>query len=406
MATTPAVRTLTLRKGRDRALRQRHPWIFSGAVAQLDDAAASDDDIVDVRSAEGAWLGRAYVNERSQIVARVLTFEDEPVDRAFFAGRVDEALAWRARVPGAGETSALRLVNAEGDGLPGLVVDRYGDVLVVQVLSAGMERRKAWLAELLAERCAAHGLSARCVYERSDVDVRKKEGLSEHTGVLLGPPPPAQVEIEEHGRRFLVDVLRGHKTGFYVDQRENRALVGRLAQGADVLNAFSYTGGFGIYAATAGARSVVQLDASEPALELAEEHARRNGVPGDRLEHACGDAFYVLRRFRDEGRSFDLVVLDPPKLAKGKKNVDAACRGYKDLNLLALKLLRPGGLLLTFSCSGSVSKDLFQKVVFGASVDAARDVEVLAHLEAGLDHPARLAFAEGSYLKGLLGRVS
>lgn len=399
-------RALFLRKGRDRAVRQRHPWIFSGAVERIDDASGDDDDVVDVRSSEGAFLGRAYLNERSQIVARVLTFEDEPVDRAFFGRRIDDALAWRARMPGASDSTALRLVNAEGDGLPGLVVDRYGDVLVAQVLTAGMERRKSWLAELLLERVQAQALTARGVYERSDVDIRKKEGLSEHTGVLAGAAPPERVEIEEHGRRFLVDVRQGHKTGFYVDQRENRALVGQLSRDADVLNAFSYTGGFGLYAATAGARSVVQLDASEPALEMAEEHARMNGVPEERVEHACGDAFYVLRLFRDEGRSFDVVVLDPPKLAKGRANVDAACRGYKDLNLLALKLLRKGGLLLTFSCSGSISRDLFQKVVFGAAVDAARDVEVLAHLSAGLDHPVRLAFAEGSYLKGLLLRVS
>lgn len=394
-------RTLTLRKGRDRSVRQRHPWIFSGAVERLDDARDDDDDVVDVRAADGAFLGRAYVNERSQITARVLTYEDEPVDRAFFGRRLDDALAWRAKMPGAGETTALRLVNAEGDHVPGFVVDRYGDVVVVQVLTAGIERRKRMLAELLQER-----LSPKTIYERSDVDVRKKEGLDEHTGVLLGEAPPERVEVMEHGRRFLIDVKRGHKTGFYIDQRDNRALVGKLSQGAEVLNAFSYTGGFGLYAATAGAKHVVQLDASEPALEIAEEHASVNGVPDERVEHACGDAFYVLRAFRDEGRAFDVVVLDPPKLAASRAKVEAACRGYKDLNLLALKLLRPGGLLVTFSCSGSISQDLFQKVVFGAAVDAGRDVEVLAHLSSGLDHPHLLSFPEGPYLKGLLGRVS
>lgn len=391
-------RTLVLKPGRERPLLQRHPWIFSGAIASLDEGAA-EDDLVEVRSGDGSFLGKAYVNERSQIVGRVLCFEDLDVDSSFFASRIETALALREALPESSETTALRLINAEGDALPGLVVDRYGDFLVMQVLTLGMERRKHHLAALLLAQTNAKG-----IYERSDVEVRRKEGLTDTTGLLLGEAPPPLVEVLEHGRRFLIDVRGGHKTGFYIDQRENRRLVGQLAREKTVLNCFSYTGGFGLYAATAGAKHVVQLDASEPALEHALTQAAQNGVTDDMMEHACGDAFHVLRVFRDEGRSFDLIVMDPPKLAKSRASVDAALRGYKDLNLLALRLLTPGGHLATFSCSGAVTRDLFQKVVFGAAADARCDMQVLAHLSAGADHPVPLSFPEGTYLKGMLLR--
>lgn len=392
-------RTLVLKPGRERPLLQRHPWIFSGAIASLDGGSPADDLVV-VRSSDGALLGKAYINERSQIVGRVLCFDDIDVDTAFFASRVEAALALRESLPERDETTALRLINAEGDGLPGLVVDRYGDFLVMQVLTLGMERRKRDLAELLLAQTDAKG-----VYERSDVEVRRKEGLDDVAGLLLGEAPPPLVEVMEHGRCFLIDIRGGHKTGFYIDQRENRRLVGALAQQKTVLNCFSYTGGFGLYAATAGATHVVQLDSSEPALQHALTQASRNGVADHTMEHACGDAFHVLRVFRDEQRSFDLIVMDPPKLAKSRGSVDAALRGYKDLNLLALRLLKPGGHLATFSCSGAITRDLFQKVIFGAAADAGRDMQVLAHLSAGADHPVPLSFPEGTYLKGMLLRA-
>ncbi|MFZ9888952.1 MAG: class I SAM-dependent rRNA methyltransferase, partial [Myxococcota bacterium] len=391
--------TLVLKRGRERPLEQRHPWIFSGAIASLEQG-SEVDDIVDVRSVDGKFLGRAYVNERSQIVGRVLCFDDVEVDARFFDARIETALALRNDLPEASKTTALRLINAEGDGLPGVVVDRYGDHLVMQVLTLGMERRKHQLAELLLARTNAKG-----VYERSDGEVRRKEGLAETTGLLMGAAPPPLVEVEEHGREFLIDVRAGHKTGFYIDQRENRRLIGALARQKTVLNCFCYTGGFGLYAATAGATHVVQLDASEPALEHAVVQAARNRVNDDAVEHACGDAFHVLRVFREEKRTFDVVIMDPPKLAKSRGSVDAALRGYKDLNLLAMRLLKPGGYLATFSCSGAIPRDLFQKVVFGAAADAQRDMQVLGHLSAGGDHPVPLSFPEGTYLKGMLVRA-
>lgn len=389
---------LILKPGRERSLEHRHPWVFSGAVARFS-GVVEPGGIVTVRAHDGRFLAQAYANERSQIVARALSFEDEAIDEAFFTRRIERALGLRESLVDLQATNAQRLVNAEADGLPGLVADRYGDVVVVQVLTAGIERVRDAVVAALKERTGA-----RAVVERSDADVREKEGLSSRVEVLFGDVGGGRVEIDENGRRFLVDVLRGHKTGFYLDQRDNRRRVAELAVGRDVLNAFSYTGGFGVYAARAGARSVLHLDASEDALALARENMELNGVSSEGTTLA-GDAFQVLRRFKDEGRRFDLVVLDPPKFAHHKGQVDRACRGYKDINRVALQLLRPGGFLFTFSCSGLVSADLFQKVVFGAATDARVDAQVIGRLGQASDHPFSLAFPEGEYLKGLVCRV-
>ena len=299
-------------------------------------------------------------------------------------------------------TTAHRLVNAEADGLPGLVVDRYGDYLVMQCLTLGIDRRKEAITEQLLALLRPAG-----VLERSDVEVRGKEGLKQLVELRAGEPPPAELTIHENGHAFLVDVWRGHKTGFYLDQRDNRAAAGRpvYLAGAEVLNVFAYTGAFGVYAAAAGAARVTQVDSSTPALEVAERNMALNGFARPDDELIAGDAFEVLRYYREEGQQFDAVVLDPPKFATSQGQVDRACRGYKDLNWLALRLLRPGGLLVTFSCSGLVSADLFQKVVFGAALDAGRDVQVLQHLGQSADHPVLLSFPESAYLKGLLCRV-
>lgn len=409
--------TLTLKESRDKPIRQRHPWVFSGAVERLR-GDAQPGDLVTVADHRGAPLATAYYNPKSQIVARVLSWDPaEPIDDAFWHGRLQRAIAGRAALGLIGNyelairneeeeasslTTAHRLVNAEADGIPGLVVDRYGDYLVMQCLTLGIDRRKEAITGQLLALLRPAG-----VLERSDVDVRGKEGLKQLVEMRAGEPPPAELTIHENGHAFLVDVWRGHKTGFYLDQRDNRAAAGRpvYLAGAEVLNVFAYTGAFGVYAAAAGAARVVQVDSSTPALEVAERNMARNGFTRPDDELIAGDAFEVLRYYREEGQQFDAVVLDPPKFATSQGQVERACRGYKDLNWLALRLLRPGGLLVTFSCSGLVSAGLFQKVVFGAAVDAGRDVQVLQHLGQSADHPVLLSFPESAYLKGLLCRV-
>jgi 23S rRNA (cytosine1962-C5)-methyltransferase len=294
-----------------------------------------------------------------------------------------------------------RLVFAESDRLPGLIVDRYGDWLAVQFLTLGVDARRERLVELLMD-----GFKPRGIVDRSDPIARRQEGLPPVGGGAAGSPPPPDLTITEHGLRFPVDLLGGQKTGFFLDQRENRRLVGGLARGRAVLNAFSFTGAFAVHALAGGATRVVNLDSSREALEGAEAALRLNGFDPDRqAEQIQGDVFQVLRAFRDEGRTFDLIILDPPKFARSKGELDAATRGYKDINLLAMRLLTPGGLLATFSCSGLVTPDLFQKVVFGASIDAGRAMQVIARMTQAADHPLLLTFPEGEYLKGLLARA-
>ncbi len=391
---------LVLHPDRDFSVLRRHPWIFSGAVARVEGAPESGET-VRVLSADGAVLGVGAFSPSSQIRVRLWAFDDRlPVDAAFVAERVARSVGGRAVFVAEDATNACRLVNAEADGLPGLIADRYGDWIVCQFTTAGADR---WKREIVA---ALQTFSpCRGVYERSDVDVREREGLAPATGVLAGEPPPERIEIAEHGCRYWVDVREGHKTGFYLDQRDNRALVKRYANGCEVLNAFSYTGGFGIAAVAAGAASVTHVDLSGPALELARANTALNTCHVDESAFVQGNVFEVLRKFRDEGRSFDLVVLDPPKFAESKGSLMKAARGYKDINLLGIKLLRPGGLLATFSCSGLMTPDLFHKVVADAAVDARRDLQVLKRLQQAEDHPEGLCFPEGLYLKGLLCRA-
>lgn len=390
---------VVLKAGRERSVLRRHPWIFTGAVASVE-GPVEDGDLVDVLDARGRWLARGYLNRRSQILVRILTWEDEAIDERWWARRLSAALHRRDGVAERGKTDAYRLVYAEADGVPGLVVDRYGEYLVLQALTLGIEQRKMMLARLLADMTSCRG-----IYERSDVEVREKEGLALTSGVLLGEEPPERVVITEGGYRFWVDLRRGQKTGFYLDQRENRRRAAQYAEGREVLNAFSYTGAFGVYMAGSGAGSVTHLDSSAEALALAEENLRLNGFldRGDRFEE--GDVFQILRSYRDQGRSFDLVVLDPPKFAYSKAQVNRAARAYKDINLLAIKLLCPGGILVTFSCSGSIDPRLFQQIVFGASLDAGREARILEWLAQGEDHPVLLTFPESAYLKGLICRV-
>ncbi|MFN2292186.1 MAG: class I SAM-dependent rRNA methyltransferase [Anaerolineae bacterium] len=386
---------VVLRRGREKPVLNHHPWVFSGAVHRIE-GETEDGGLVQVVDSRGRYLGTGYLNRRSQIVVRLLTWDREiEIDDRFWLERLRWAIDARQRVAG---TNALRLVHAEADLLPGLIVDRYDDWLIMQCLTLGMDRRRDLMAGLLAQLLAPAG-----IYARDDADVRLQEGLPLESGVLWGKAPPDRIVVAEHGHRFLVDVREGHKTGFYLDQRDNRLRASTYCAGADALNAFAYTGGFGVYAAGAGARTVVNVDSSEQALDLAEENLDLNGYSPQ--EMVLGDVFQVLRDYREAGRTFDVVILDPPKFATSQAQVMDATRGYKDINMLAFQLLRPGGTLITFSCSGRVSADLFQKVVFGASVDAGRDAQIVEHLFQGPDHPVLLTFPESAYLKGFICRV-
>jgi len=396
-----ALSAVVLKPGREKPVRQRHPWLFSGAVARIEGSPA-DGDLVEVRAADGSFLARGYFNRASQIVVRLLTWDpEEPVDAAFWQRRLERAIRGRAALAADPTTTAYRLVHAEADGLPGLIVDRYGDWLVLQALTLGIERRKRELARWLAG--LVDGVVG--IYERSDVDVRAKEGLEPATGTLWGEPPPDRLVIREKGFRFWVDLRRGHKTGFYLDQRENRARLPPFCADAEVLNAFAYTGAFAVYAAAGGAAQIVNLDTSGEALALAREQMALNGFHRPQDEYVEGDAFQVLRRYRDAGRTFDVVILDPPKFAFSRRHLERASRGYKDINWLGMRLLRPGGILFTFSCSGLVSEDLFQKILFAAALDAGREVQIVGRLSQGSDHPILLTFPESAYLKGFICRV-
>lgn len=389
---------IILKPNREKSLLRRHPWIFSGAVARIEGKPISGEP-VDVVAASGRWLALAAYSPKSQIVGRVWSFsEDEMADQSFFDHRVRRAVESRDGLLKEGNTAA-RLINAESDGLPGVIVDRYGDCLVCQFLTAGAEYAREAIVRALVNFFG----EMFTIYERSDVDVRSKEGLNDRTGILHGNEPPEWVEIREHDCRYLVDVRRGHKTGFYLDQSVNRLLLGEHASGAEVLNVFSYTGGFGIAALAGGASSVCNVDASQGALDIAARNTELNGFQ-ERFEQVQGDAFQLLRKFRDQGRQFDIVVLDPPKFAESQSQVERAARGYKDINLLGFKLLRPGGLLFTFSCSGLMPTDLFQKIVADAALDAGCEGQIIGRMTQSPDHPVILSFPEGMYLKGLICR--
>jgi 23S rRNA (cytosine1962-C5)-methyltransferase len=394
------MKAILLKRGREKSLMRRHPWIFSGAIARVEGNPHAGET-VDILTAEGALLARGAYSPRSQMTVRVWTFDpQEEVTPEFFAGRIARAAASRTALMVGEGPPGVRLVNAESDGLPGIVVDRYGEFLVAQFLTTGAEYWKAAVAEALSR---FEGVSG--VYERSDADVREKEGLPKIAGVLAGAEPPDLLEIREGECRYLVDVKRGHKTGFYLDQRENRAMIAEFARDAAMLNCFSYTGGFGIAALAAGAAAATNVDSSAPALELARRNAELNGIDESKLENVEGDAFAVMRAWRDEGRMFDLIVLDPPKFAESKAHLPRASRGYKDINMLAFQLLEPGGILFTFSCSGLMEPELFQKIVSDAALDAGCEAQIVRRLAQAADHPTLLSFPESSYLKGFICRV-
>lgn len=391
------MKSLLLRPGRERTVLQHHPWVFSGAVAQLQ-GKPDPGETVAVRAPQGDFLAYGAYSPQSRIAARLWTWDAaETVDADFLRRRLQAALDLRRSLVPEGETDAMRLVHAESDGLPGLVVDRYADLLVVQFLSAGAEHWRETLLELLVELTGI-----RRVYERSDVEARLLEGLPAREGPLRGDALTGPLTICENGLKFHVDPTRGQKTGFYLDQRRNRARLQTLCAGRDVLNCFAYTGAFSLYALAGGARSVLSIDSSAEALETARENAALNGFERAPAAWLEADVFQALRTLRDEDRRYDLIILDPPKFAATAAQAERAARGYKDINLSAFKLLRPGGLLFTFSCSGGISADLFHKIVAGAALDAGVRAGIVQHLTQGPDHPTALTFPEGSYLKGLV----
>ena len=389
-----------LKAGREKSLLRRHPWIFSGAIKQVTPTIASGET-VKVFSSTGTYMATGCISPKSQIRVRLWSFDPlEEIDARFFRKRIKQSIQARYMIESENRDAAYRLVNAESDGLPGLIVDRYADYLVCQFHSAGAEYWKTEIVEHLSELIPVSG-----IYERSEGAGRTKEGLPPVNGCLWGQEPPEEIEIRENRLRHIVDIRRGHKTGLYLDQRENRALVTKYSEGTAVLNCFAYTGGFGLQAICGNAAHLVNIETSKDALAIFRRQMDLNGFAFNAVENINADVFQTLRSFRDSRRRFDMIILDPPKFASSARQVAQAARGYKDINLLAFKLIRPGGILFTFSCSGHINPALFQKITADAAVDAGRRVQILRHLEQSADHAVSLNFPEGAYLKGLICRV-
>ncbi|MCG9658928.1 MULTISPECIES: class I SAM-dependent methyltransferase [Vibrio] len=387
-------------KGRDKSLRRKHPWIFSRGISHVD-GQPSLGETVDVFASNGEWLAKAAYSPNSQIRARVWSFEKQDIDVSFFVSRINQAQLLREDIIERDGLTGYRLIAAESDGLPGITIDRYENFLVCQLLSAGAEFQKDSLVEALTQcfpECS--------IYERSDVSVRKKEGLKERTGVLHGETPSKPVVIEENGVKISVDIINGHKTGFYLDQRDSRYQAQKYVKDKEVLNCFSYTGGFGLYALKGGAKRVINADVSQLALDTAKHNAELNGfTEKKKAVFLNADVFKLLREYRDQGTKFDVVIMDPPKFAESKAQLNGACRGYKDINMLAMQILKPGGTLLTYSCSGLMDGALFQKIIADAAVDANRSVKFVERFEQAADHPTDTAYPEGFYLKGFACKV-
>ena len=389
--------SVNLKKSADSFIKRKHPWIFSGALEKVE-GNPSNGQTVQIFTSNKTPIGFGSFSPSSQIRVRVWSFNpDEKIDSDFFRKKILAALELRKQIIDTSQTNMYRIVNAESDGLPGLIVDSYSDYLVCQFLSAGTEFNKEIIVDNLDEVFRPVG-----IYERSDVEVRTKEGLQPAKGLLKGNVPDDLIEVKENGFKFLVDVKNGHKTGTYLDQRDNRALVSKFSKGKSILNCFSYTGGFSVYSLASGAEKIIQIESSSSALELSAKNFEINSLDSSLVENINGDVFEILRKFRDERKTFDLIILDPPKFSESVSQIQKASRGYKDINLLALKLLNPGGILFTSSCSGHISSELFQKIVAGAALDSGREVKIIKQLTQSSDHSVSLNFPEGLYLKGLV----
>jgi 23S rRNA (cytosine1962-C5)-methyltransferase len=392
--------SVTLKKTADSFIKRKHPWIFSGAIEKVE-GNPSNGQTVQIFTSNKTPIGFGSFSPSSQIRVRVWSFNpDEKIDSEFFRKRILAASDTRKQFIDTSQTNMCRIVNAESDGLPGLIVDRYSDYLVCQFLSAGTEFNKEIIVDILDEVFHPVG-----IFERSDVEVRTKEGLQPAKGLLKGNVPDDLIEVKENGFKFLVDIKQGHKTGFYLDQRDNRALVSKFSKGKSILNCFSYTGGFSVYSLASGAEKIIQIESSSSAIELSAKNFEINNLDSSLIENISGDVFEILRKFRDERKTFDLIILDPPKFTESVSQIQKASRGYKDINLLALKLLNPGGILFTFSCSGHISSELFQKIVAGAALDSGREVKIIKQLTQSSDHSVSLNFPKGLYLKGLVCAV-
>ncbi len=391
---------IILKPKREKPILNRHPWVFSGAVAEVRGDPLPGETVA-IQSFKGEFLAWAAYSPTSQIRARVWDWQfDTQIDEIFFQDRLQRAWNLRESLIDKTQTNAYRIVHAESDGLPGVILDRYGDHLVLQCLTTGADRWRSTLVDLIPE---ITGL--KIIYERSDADIRSLEGLPLINQPLLGGPVPETVMILENGLRYAVDIKSGQKTGFFLDQRRNRQRAGELAAGRTILNCFAYTGGFAIASLAGGGQHVLSIDTSETALALGQENLAHNQLPADQAEWMPADVFFALRKLRDQNRKFDMVILDPPKFAPTRAQRHRASRGYKDINLLAFKLLNPGGILMTFSCSGGIDPDLFQKIVADAALDAGLAPQILERLGPGPDHPIGLHFPEGAYLKGLVCRI-
>jgi 23S rRNA (cytosine1962-C5)-methyltransferase len=393
-------KAVILKKGREKSLDRKHPWIFTGAVKEVT-GSPDNGETVEIVQYNGENMGVGSISHNSQIIVRMWSFDPgEVINDAFFYCRISDALK-RRNISGIPEnTNAFRVVNAESDGLPGLIVDKYNNILVCQFLSAGAEFFKSEIVRQLSEI-----MHPSAVYERSDSESRVKEGLEKKCGLLKGSLPETPINIKEHGIQYRVDVVNGHKTGFYLDQRDNRSILGNMSRNMDVLNCFSYTGGFGLNALVGGANSITSIDVSEVAMQQAMNNVRLNNCDLSKITNITGDVFQHLRQFRDKGSTFDIVVLDPPKFAASVSQLPKAARGYKDINLLAMKLLKPGGLLFTFSCSGHMVPELFRKIISDAAIDADCKVYFEQTLQQSTDHPVLMSFPESHYLKGYICRV-
>lgn len=387
--------SIILQADREKSLKRRHPWVFSKAVKQVK-GKANSGETVEVRCQDGAFIATGAYSPESQIRVRVWSFDEhETIDAAFFQRRISAAWQVRQQLFDLNDTNGIRVVAAESDGLPGVTVDLYHDILVVQLLSAGADYQRTNIVAALR-----HEFPDCSIYERSDVDVRKKEGLAPVTGWLHAPRDSGEVVILEHGMKILVDVMNGHKTGFYLDQRDSRAAAARYAKDKTVLNCFSYTGTFAVAALAGGASHVVNADMSELALHTAQRNAELNQLDLSKLDFNKADVFKLLRQYKEQGREFDMVILDPPKFAESKAQLMGACRGYKDINRVAMQIVKKGGWLLTFSCSGLMEDSLFQKIVADAALDAGRDCLFIEKLSQAKDHPIASFYPEGHYLKG------
>jgi 23S rRNA (cytosine1962-C5)-methyltransferase len=390
-----------LKKGKESIIKFRHPWIFSGAIDKVENV-EENGQLVLVSSSNNQPLAIGSYSFYSQIAVRIWSFDiSSKVDKSLLLKRFNSALELRKNIINRSETNAFRVINSESDHIPGLIIDFYAGYYVIQFLSAGVEYFRKEIIEIISNQSDCIG-----IYERSDSDVRIKENLPLQTKLLFGDSIPEKVLIKENGICFGVDIQKGHKTGFYLDQRDNRLILKNFCKNKNILNCFCYTGGFSAYALTNGANYVVNIDSSAKALELANENHRLNFISDDMYENIEADVFKTLRTFREENRKFDIVILDPPKFADSAANIQKAARAYKYINLLSLQLLNHGGFLFTFSCSGHISRDLFNKIVNDAALDAGREIKFLSYLNQSKDHPILSSFPESYYLKGLLCYVN